>query len=703
MAKVKSRKDIIKNVAIVFLAVMLILTFFSNTIMNMSLAQINGKYTEYGSIRTGVRGSGTVQANTVFEQSVKGEMRVDEVFVREGDRVSEGQVLMILESSEEFDNSSEIEALEEQLASLEEAYERAQLSRDGEVDYTLTEMDIAEAREELDKLKEKRGEFTEEVILAINTEFENAENAIVTINDTIEALEEQINEVSEKSDDEKIVEARKKLENAESVLEYAEECLARDEENLSEYSYTDISSLNSQYSAISRTLGKLESERQALRSEYATLLGLESAMNSAKASYESALSSYETAYGTFDGTTEPADDTQKTEWQKVKDFLTAYNSAKSEYEANTDEIKAANDEIKALSEQIDDTNYEMSLISKQISSAKSENKTYEKYKLAVETSKKEVENCKKAVEKAKETLALALEEIAKDLTVKLKTERANLKSAEKRLEEAKENKAEADGVEDLDAEIKTSERALFEMEYNFEKQKNADEKEAVLEEYDFKKQKEEIDELRSKIYKLKGTAASGPVEFKSKYNGTVTSFTCRTGDRLSDGTPVISIESEESGYTLSFSVENKEAAKLKIGDTATVSGGWWGSNISAILTEIKTEQGGRSKNLVFELSGDVVTGQTLTLLAGEKSTSYSSVVPKSAVREDSEGKYIYITKTKSTPLGNRYVATRLPVEIVASDDVNAAITSPEMSYIYEFAITSTTKPIADGDFVRLAD
>ena len=202
---------------------------------------------------------------------------------------------------------------------------------------------------------------------------------------------------------------------------------------------------------------------------------------------------------------------------------------------------------------------------------------------------------------------------------------------------------------------------------------------------------------------MKGDTTEGPMEFKSKYNGTVTSFNCRVGDSLSNGTPVITIESDESGYTLSFSVENKEAAKLKIGDTATVSGGWWGSSLSAILSEMKSEQGGKTKLLTFELSGDVVAGQTLTLLAGEKSTSYSSVVPKSAIREDSDGKYIYITKTKSTPLGNRYVATRLPIEIVASDDVNAAITSPEMSYIYEFAITSSTKPISDGDFVRLAD
>ena len=33
----KNRKDTIKNIAIVFLAILLLLTFFSNTIMNRSL------------------------------------------------------------------------------------------------------------------------------------------------------------------------------------------------------------------------------------------------------------------------------------------------------------------------------------------------------------------------------------------------------------------------------------------------------------------------------------------------------------------------------------------------------------------------------------------------------------------------------------------------------------------------------------------
>ncbi len=717
MTKVRSRKDVIKNIAIVFLVVMLVLTFFSNTIMNYSLAEVNGRYSEYGSIRTGVRGSGTVQANTVFEQAVKGDQRVVEVFVREGDRVTEGQVLMTLEPSEIADNTAELEALKEQLKSLRDAYDRALLSRDGDADYTLAEMDIADARLELDELIAKRGEFTEERLLAIETEYADAEKAVETLGETIEALEEQIAEVSAESDDPAIVTARDKVASVKNVLEYAEKQLEKAEENLNAVSYTDLTSLNAQRDSISRDLAKLYGSRKDLNEKHADLLALKPAMDNAKTSFDNSKKEYETLYGAFDPETQPVvtppanpeepspeDEVKRLEaWKGVKALYDAFKKAEADWTAKKDDIAAAQAEIDAIDERISDTDYEYTAIGKQISSAKSENKLYESNKVSVELCRGEVENVKKSLESDEKALEDAVEKIAKDLTAALKTERANLKTAEKRLEEAADDKEEADGVETLDSDIKSKERALFELEYNLEKQKESDAKANELEDYDFKKQKEEIDSLQAEIYKLQGNTAGGETEFVSKYNGTVTAFTCRVGDTLSDGSAVISVESEENGYTLSFSVSNADSRKLQIGDTATVSGGYWGSSISAVLTTLKTQPGGQTKLATFDLSGDVVSGQTLTLIAGEKSTSYSSVVPKSAIREDSNGKFIYITKTKSTPLGNRYVATRLPVEIVASDDVNAAITSPEISYIYEFAITSSTKPIADGDYVRLAD
>ena len=61
--KTKNR-DWVKNAAIIFLAVLLVLTFFSNTIMNRSLPEVATQDVTSGSIVARVRGTGKVTANT---------------------------------------------------------------------------------------------------------------------------------------------------------------------------------------------------------------------------------------------------------------------------------------------------------------------------------------------------------------------------------------------------------------------------------------------------------------------------------------------------------------------------------------------------------------------------------------------------------------------------------------------------------------
>ena len=64
--KVKKR-GWVKNAAIIFLAAMLVLTFFSNTIMNHSLPEVAAQYVQSGTINAKIRGTGTVAANESYE------------------------------------------------------------------------------------------------------------------------------------------------------------------------------------------------------------------------------------------------------------------------------------------------------------------------------------------------------------------------------------------------------------------------------------------------------------------------------------------------------------------------------------------------------------------------------------------------------------------------------------------------------------
>ena len=54
------RREWVKNAAIIFLSVLLVLTFFSNTIMNYSLPEVATQYVQSSSITAKVRGTGTI-------------------------------------------------------------------------------------------------------------------------------------------------------------------------------------------------------------------------------------------------------------------------------------------------------------------------------------------------------------------------------------------------------------------------------------------------------------------------------------------------------------------------------------------------------------------------------------------------------------------------------------------------------------------
>jgi len=60
-----------------------------------------------------------------------------------------------------------------------------------------------------------------------------------------------------------------------------------------------------------------------------------------------------------------------------------------------------------------------------------------------------------------------------------------------------------------------------------------------------------------------------------------------------------------------------------------------------------------------------------------------------------------IVESKSSPLGTRYTASRVDVQVIASDDTQSAISGGV--YGYEFVITTSTKPVQAGELVRLAD
>ncbi len=188
---------------------------------------------------------------------------------------------------------------------------------------------------------------------------------------------------------------------------------------------------------------------------------------------------------------------------------------------------------------------------------------------------------------------------------------------------------------------------------------------------------------------------------KAPIAGTVTALNVTAGKEIDVSAPVAVLQPEGKGYTMSFSVTNEQAKRLSVGDVAELVNAWRFDDVNVTLASMKPDpaEPGQKKLLTFDISGNVTAGQNLNVSVGQKSANYDYIVPNSAIREDNNGKFILIVESKPGPLSTRYIASRVDVEVLASDDTQSAISGA--LYGYEFVITTSTKPVEAGKQVRL--
>ena len=96
----KKRREWVKNAAIIFLSVMLVLTFFSNTFMNYSLPEVAAQYVQSGTITAKIRGTGTVESGDPYNVKINETRTISSVLVKTGDKVVKGDPLFLLEDKE---------------------------------------------------------------------------------------------------------------------------------------------------------------------------------------------------------------------------------------------------------------------------------------------------------------------------------------------------------------------------------------------------------------------------------------------------------------------------------------------------------------------------------------------------------------------------------------------------------------------------
>ena len=213
------------------------------------------------------------------------------------------------------------------------------------------------------------------------------------------------------------------------------------------------------------------------------------------------------------------------------------------------------------------------------------------------------------------------------------------------------------------------------------------------------KAKEDIEKQKELIESLKKDADAQ--EVTAKVGGIIGEINVNAGNSIGADVPLAVINLIDRGYTVQIPVSIDDAKKVKVGDSAELLN-YWGGNVSVILEKIITDPSNpsRGRMLVFRVDGDIEPGANVTISIGQKSANYDALVPLAALREDTNGKYVLVITSKSTPLGNRYTAVRADVQELGRDDSYAAISGVAAG---DFVITTASQPISSGMQIRLAD
>ena len=189
MGEKKINREWVKTFAIIFLAVLLVLTFFSNTIMNMTLPEVSTEYIQYGSIKTQVRGSGTITASDNYSVTIPTTREILKVAVSKGTQVQKGDVLFYLAEGD----SDELEAAKTNYDNLNYEYAKMLLDSANSDDFADKRLAIEQQQEDLNDAKAKLAGFaeTQKLIEAAKLAVREAEKAVTLKQNEISELESE--------------------------------------------------------------------------------------------------------------------------------------------------------------------------------------------------------------------------------------------------------------------------------------------------------------------------------------------------------------------------------------------------------------------------------------------------------------------------------------------------------------------------------
>ena len=643
-----SKREWVKTAAIIFLAILLVLTFFSNTIMNATLPEVAAQQIEGGTINAKIRGSGTVGANETYDVTINQTRKIASVLVKVGQSVNAGDTLFLLEAQE----SDEVKAAQDELDQLELSYEKSLI--DAGNNSAKENHEVQKARDAYNEALALYHQYSTVDASQLAAEKTKAEQQLTLLQQASKVAQEQYDaRTAEKSNLENQASELKAqtaslrtILDKQGELDAANNTLKQDEIQYIN-DYNRVLTIAGQDAQVAMSYARYP-ETLAQKLEDTDLNGVSTtSMNSVSPLTEDD----NTGAGTnpSGGTTITTDPRLKRAQEMAKAYITIAT--------DREKVNSLQTEVNRLVEDTSGINsvYEANAMYQSTLSG------YNQIQQQLATFDAETQGLKQAADAAAQAVTDQQAVVQK------------LTDAGSAAETVKSTKS---ALEELLFTQQLGDSSYLDMQAA----------------------KENIEKKKEALAKL--TANADELEVKAKVGGVVASIEVTAGNSIGPDTPLAKLNVADRGYTIKISVTAEQAKRVKVGDKADVVN-YWGGNVEAVLENIARDPNTSGNNLlVFKLTGDVDPNTNLTLSIGQKSASYDALVPNSAVRTDNNGTFVLALTSKSTPLSTRYTATRVPVQVLAQDDTMSAVSGIGAG---EFVITTSTKPIEAGTQVKLAD
>ncbi len=643
-----SKREWVKTAAIIFLAILLVLTFFSNTIMNATLPEVAAQQIEGGTINAKIRGSGTVGANETYDVTINQTRKIASVLVKVGQSVNAGDTLFLLESQE----SDEVKAAQDELDQLELSYEKSLI--DAGNNSAKENHEVQKARDAYNEALALYHQYSTVDASQLAAEKTKAEQQLTLLQQASKVAQEQYDaRTAEKSNLENQASELKAqtaslrtILDKQGELDAANNTLKQDEIQYIN-DYNRVLTIAGQDAQVAMSYARYP-ETLAQKLEDTDLNGVSTtSVNSVSPLTEDD----NTGAGTnpSGGTTITTDPRLKRAQEMAKAYITIAT--------DREKVNSLQTEVNRLVEDTSGINsvYEANAMYQSTLSG------YNQIQQQLATFDAETQGLKQAADAAAQAVTDQQAVVQK------------LTDAGSAAETVKSTKA---SLEELLFNQQLGDSSYLDMQAA----------------------KETIEKKKEALAKL--TANADELEVTAKVGGVIASIEVTAGNSIGPDTPLAKLNVADRGYTIKISVTAEQAKRVKVGDKADVVN-YWGGNVEAVLENIARDPNTSGNNLlVFKLTGDVDPNTNLTLSIGQKSASYDALVPNSAVRTDNNGTFVLALTSKSTPLSTRYTATRVPVQVLAQDDTMSAISGIGAG---EFVITTSTKPIEAGTQVKLAD